>query len=362
MGLGLGTRNRSRIRSSSGRHLIRLGLGPPQPDQLGQPVRIGLGQVVALGEVRLEVVQLPSVVVEGGAGRVVGHRLPAGAPDRPVAEHLEVLHRFLMGAAGSPTVARETRSLDGHLRHAAAVARRIDADEIQHRRDDVDGVRNWERIDPASPRLAGQARMSGSRIPPEWVFCLYRLRGVLLTWPHPIGYTGYVADRRCRRASATSSADVLGGQTIDPAEVVDRPHAPPSRVAPLSERSTSRVLSNRPIAWRKSSSRPIWSSVWSIIAGVDLLEPGAHRPLVGAQVVPGRHPGVAGRQLGTRRYDAELDLAGQDRCPAGVPAAVEAFRGTPRYTGRRVQRRMRRPEAQVEEVRLLGQHRHLVAG
>ena len=58
-------------------HLVGFGLAPPQVDQRAQPLRLALRQVLRLGEVRVQVEQLPAVGLEGVPRRVEGHRLPA---------------------------------------------------------------------------------------------------------------------------------------------------------------------------------------------------------------------------------------------------------------------------------------------
>ncbi len=75
-----------------GQHAVGLGLLPPPLDERGQPLGLLGGQVVALGGVVGEVVELPDVVVERGALLVAGDRLPAVDVHAPVAHHLEVLH------------------------------------------------------------------------------------------------------------------------------------------------------------------------------------------------------------------------------------------------------------------------------
>jgi len=45
---------------------------------------------------------------------------------------------------------------------------------------------NWDRR-PRSAIPRGQETMSGARTPPAWVFCLYRLSGVLPACAQPQG-------------------------------------------------------------------------------------------------------------------------------------------------------------------------------
>ena len=81
-------------------------LDQEQPLQLGQLLRVLGGEVVGLGPVLLDVVELPHVLVEAVIGAeprvlVLGHRGPAEVVDRPVAEHLEVLGRRAAPAASA---------------------------------------------------------------------------------------------------------------------------------------------------------------------------------------------------------------------------------------------------------------------
>ena len=156
------------------------------------------GQVVHLGEVLGDVVQLPHVVVEGLAHvaavvgeerrRVEHHRLPAVVVQRPRAEHLVVLRHVVARHAGvgAARAAKLTPSI-GRLLDAADRVGRLDADEVEQRRHHVDGVDVLVARPAVAPSRAGQRTMSGSVTPPSWVSRLNRLSGVLPAQAQPHG-------------------------------------------------------------------------------------------------------------------------------------------------------------------------------
>src|ERR1700722_9474353 len=74
-------------------HAVLARLHPPGVDELAQLRGMLLGEIVALGEVLVEVVQRPLVVGVGVPGLVVGGDLPAVRPQAAVANLLEVLGR-----------------------------------------------------------------------------------------------------------------------------------------------------------------------------------------------------------------------------------------------------------------------------
>ena len=79
-----------------GEHTVEFGLSPPPVDEFGEFLGVRPGEIGALRWVDRNVVQLPRVVVERGAGFVPGDRFPAVEPDASVAAHLEVLDLSLI--------------------------------------------------------------------------------------------------------------------------------------------------------------------------------------------------------------------------------------------------------------------------
>ena len=89
-------------------------------------------------------------------------------------------------------------------------------------------------------------------------------------------------------------------------------------------------------------------------AGVDLHHPGVEAPLVVGQRVPLRDIGIARRQHGVRRQQAELLLAREYRLSVGVPAGVELALVAVGPLLRHVVGSVRRAGREVHEERLLG--------
>ena len=117
-----------------------LGLGPPQFNHGGQTLGLGGGEVVALGTVHLDVVELPRVVVEAGAGLVTGHGLPPFGVDGAVTGHLEVLHQLVRGLVGIREGVLQRRTRDGHLLVAAVRFGNLNTQHVVDRRSDVGDV------------------------------------------------------------------------------------------------------------------------------------------------------------------------------------------------------------------------------
>ena len=74
-------------------HVVLLGLAPPHLYQFRQPLRLARGEIVDFGKIPFEMKQLPFVVLERRARRMIGDRLPAAVPEAAMAEHLEILRR-----------------------------------------------------------------------------------------------------------------------------------------------------------------------------------------------------------------------------------------------------------------------------
>ena len=145
-------------------HVVTPRFGPPQLDQLGDLVWELGRTVVDLGDVVGDVIELPHVVFERrvgsqsvvveGADRVEGHGLPPVVVDRSRSEHLEVLGEM---AVGCDVVAAfedigEARAVDMRLLDPVDLIGRVDADDLEHGWEDVDGV----RVLPAERVAAGR--------------------------------------------------------------------------------------------------------------------------------------------------------------------------------------------------------------
>ena len=117
------------------------------------------GEVMVLGGVLIDAVELPAGRVELGqlrrrnrvaeAGAGLGERGTGPGADRPpaifvdrsVAEHLEVLGVVAARRCRVDEGLGEAHALDGRLGHAADRGRRLDAEQVEDRRHHIDDVR-----------------------------------------------------------------------------------------------------------------------------------------------------------------------------------------------------------------------------
>ena len=113
---------------------------------------------------------------------------------------------------------------------------------------------------------SGQCTTSGSRMPPPWVFCLYRRSGVLAVMAQPHGKFEWVSGPPMSSIRAIFAAIGSGTKLYGPMALT-KPLGPPSWLAPLSDKTSTRVLSSCPLASRWSSTRAMfWSACSSIAA------------------------------------------------------------------------------------------------
>ena len=77
----------------------------------------------------------------------------------------------------------------GRLLDAVDLGGRVDADHVEQRRHDVDGVHVLVAASrcPAPAKRAGQRDQSGSVTPPSWVSRFHRFSGVLPAHAQPHG-------------------------------------------------------------------------------------------------------------------------------------------------------------------------------
>ena len=92
--------------------------------------------------------------------------------------------------------------------------------------------------------------------------------------------------------------------------------------------------------------------MWRQETGEHLHEPAVQAPRLRRQRFPVGHVGIVARQLGVGGNDTEFLLPGEHLLPVGVPAVVELARVPVRPFLRRVVRRVRGAEAQVQVERL----------
>ena len=141
-----------RQRAAVDRHdVVLAGLDVPRADQRDQAVAVVGGDVLRLGEVLLDVVQLPARDVELAqrvrrdrcTERLLGlrerrarpraHGAPAVVVDGTVADHLEVLGVMVAGGGRVVEGVREAHALDRRLRDALDGGRRLDAEQRRAR-------------------------------------------------------------------------------------------------------------------------------------------------------------------------------------------------------------------------------------
>src|SRR6202012_5901986 len=82
----------------------------------------------------------PLVLSEVAARRMEGNRLPAALHQAAMAEHLEILRRRFRWRPRVLEAHRETRALDGHLRHAIDRSGRRHTHEIEQGRREIAGM------------------------------------------------------------------------------------------------------------------------------------------------------------------------------------------------------------------------------
>ena len=150
--LGRGVSSRENPELSSGKTLFFCRHGFEQPLHLFELVRHFCGEVVELGIVFRDVVELP--IVAGlevgqlarrqeprGSGRR-GRRDPAVVVDRAIADHLEILGVAFRRRVGVRLVegVGHAHPFDRLLRDAVDCRRRLDARSLENGRNDIDDV------------------------------------------------------------------------------------------------------------------------------------------------------------------------------------------------------------------------------
>ena len=123
--------------------LVGAGLVEPRADEFGQPAGLVRGEVVEFGPVLRRVVQLPGVVAEvtPAAERAVrGDCLPAVVPDAARSEHRVELRVLGGGNGGGVEAVAHAHALDRVLGAALHRVGEFDAQAVQERRHQVDGV------------------------------------------------------------------------------------------------------------------------------------------------------------------------------------------------------------------------------
>ncbi len=350
-------------------HVVAGPLDHEQPLQFGQLPGILGREVAGLGPV-VGAVEFPHVVGDGGRSAkdprnaVPGHCCPALVVDAAVDEHFEVLGlaAFLGGAVveGVPHADAVQRLLGD----AVDLSRFGDARHVEHRCGDVDDVvevgahlafggdaggpvhdravagATPVRCDLFGPLIGGVHRMR----PPDGVV-IERLGCSEVVDPrrHELGrlHVGHTVEReqlveragRCAlRRRAVVADDVVDQRVLEHAQVVDGVDQPTEVMVGVIEEP-----------------------------GIDLHLSCQHRPEIVGHVVPCGDLGGPRGQLCVTGDDPEFLLLCERSLPLGVPAVVESALVFGRPLLGDVMRRVCRPRRPVDEERLVGHQRLLLA-
>jgi hypothetical protein len=210
------------------------------------PLRFLFGDVVDLGPVGLEVVELPDVLIElrpPAEGQVHRAGQPSLMVDGALAEH-HVELGLLRRRAGVGQRGGEALSFDRALGVALDRLGRLDVEQLVDRRDDVYGVdvlgpgilMGLDLRGPGQEAHVGDATLIASPALPV------RERGVKRPCP-----TGVVVVVRSRAPKLVDVGKRQRGGVLDPvkeAPFVEGAVGAPSPLPPLSETTTTRVSSS----------------------------------------------------------------------------------------------------------------------
>ena len=267
-------------------------------------------------------------------------------------EHLEVLG--VPRARGGRVVegCRETEPLQRRLGDASDARRRVDADQIEHRRDHVDDVRvlaahltfGRDALRPRDDERVGSATTVGLTLPASE-------RGVAGVGPTPRvvvevpGATDLVDQRQ------TVLHRLLG--VVEELRLVRRAGRPTLGTrAVVGDDHDQRVVELTDLGEELEQPAEMVIGVRQE-AGVDLHEPGVQLASVRRQARPVGDIGVLSRQLGVGRHHTQFELLGQGALAVRIPAVVERTLVAVGPFLADVMRRVHRTEAQVQVERLV---------
>ena len=213
------------------------------------------------------------------------------------------------------------------------VVGRLDAGQLEHGGEDVDGVGELvadRRRRP--PSRAGQLTMHGSATPPSWTSRFQRLNGrVAGHGPAPRVVVVGARAARSRRCAGASSSGPAGSRFCE-ADVVDRSVGPALGAGPVvRHQDDERVVEVAGLLEEVEQPAELGVGVGEE-GGEALHEPGRHRAARRRQVVPGRHPGGPRRELGARGEAAPARAGGRRSPPARRPSPGRTGRGSARST------------------------------
>ena len=317
------------------------------------------------------VVELPHVVVEcrqhrsghDPRGAVLRDRAPPFVVDPAVGEHLEVLQVVTLRCRGFVERVEHARAFHRRLQHPVDHRRLRQPGRFEDRRCDVDDMGELRPqptllLDPVGPvhdgPVAGAAPVRSDLLgplergavrprPPDGVVVVRARRTQLvelgdqelrgLERGHPVE-VGHLVERPVDRPfgrGAVVADDVVDDRVVEDPEILDGVDQPADVMVGVLEET-----------------------------GVHLHLAGQHRLQLVGHVVPRRDLGMTNGQLGLRRDDPELLLAGQRGLPQRIPPIGELARVLVRPLLGDMVRSMGGARGEVDEERLVGHQRLLL--
>ena len=353
-------------------HVVRGRLGEEEVLEFLQLLRLLLGQVVVLGVVLLEVIQLPwcrERVERAGDSDVRGlprqDRARAGDPaavvDGAVGDDLEVLPGAPVGSRGISKGVDHADAIDRLLVETIDDRRLRDAGGFEQGRGDVDdmvelGAHVAARCEPLRPgddhRVAGAAEVGGDLLGP--------LEGRVHR-PSPTDREVRVGRRPVPLGQMRFAVGVVGRGRIEEAHFVDGAgEAAFGAGAVVADDVEDESI----VAIRQRAG--IVNHPADLVVDLrreareDLRLAREHRLLFGREGIPGRDFVRPRREHGVLRNDPQLLLAFEGLLPQRVPPHVELAFEAVAPLGRHVMRGVGGARAVVAEVRLVrGDRRHV---
>ena len=341
-------------------HLVGARLGEPAADHLGQLLGLFRAEVVQFVEVFVQVVELPLVGIEGGAGLMPGDRLPASVPDAAMAEHLEILALLLRWLVRCGEAVGETGPFKRLLGDPTDRGRWPDAGQFEDGRSDVRDV--VELLADAAPvhdqlRIVDDQRVANAAAV-----------GVLL-----VALERRVAGHRPAQgivvvqvalADLVDVGEVLFQRVAHAVEVAQRIDGAEGRAllacAVVRDQGDDRVFELAGLREEAQQAADLEVGVFEH-PGEGGLQADGQSAFVVAQICPGADAGVTRWQRRLWRDNAESLLLYQPPFTGGVPALFEHRHVLLDELGRRVVRGVLRAQAHVEEERFARRHRLLLA-
>ena len=341
-----------------GEHTVEFGLFPPPVDEFGEFLGVRPGEIGALRWVARNVVQLPCVVVERGAGFVPGDRFPAVEPDAPVAAHLEVLDFLAARLVGAGERVAERGAADRHLFAPAVGVLGCDAARlVDGRRDVVDVVELVAEFATDIAKALGpvhdERHMHATFVGVLLVPLERRVAG--------LGPAPRVVGVAVRTTDFVEVADGLLWRFENAVEELHLMHDTERTAflggAVVGQHHHDGVVELPEVAQRVDQAPDLGVGVLEE-CGKCLLEAGCEALVHLGHVVPCLDSGVAGRELGAFDVEAQLLLTGEPFGADVIPALVECPAVLVEVGLRCLVWCVGGTEGGVEKERTIGAHRH----